>query len=182
MIFFILGLDLKSIDLEKGALDIIEEVNKDSSDAMELDIILDEDQKQYFKDFSEKSKEGGGRKRRETLSNAFRKWPNGRMPYIIDNSIDSYSRQIIAAAISIFQGKTCIQIVPRLPTDNDYVVFRYSHLGCFSNIGRTGGAQSILIGSGCRHLPVVLHEIMHALGFFHEQSRLDRDDHVTVIR
>ena len=34
---------------------------------------------------------------------------------------------------------------------------------------------------GCLYLSVIAHEIGHAIGFYHEQSRPDRNDYVTVI-
>lgn len=40
--------------------------------------------------------------------------------------------------------------------------------------------QNVSIGSYCDELSTVEHEILHALGFFHEQSRYDRDNYVTV--
>ena len=36
------------------------------------------------------------------------------------------------------------------------------------------------VGVGCLQHGVVLHELLHSLGLWHEQSRLDRDSHVTV--
>ena len=32
----------------------------------------------------------------------------------------------------------------------------------------------------CNGFDVVVHELMHALGFFHEHNRPDRDEHVYV--
>ena len=47
-------------------------------------------------------------------------------------------------------------------------------------IGRRSGKQQISIGSGCEHKGHVLHELMHTVGFMHEQSRKDRDRYVEV--
>jgi len=37
------------------------------------------------------------------------------------------------------------------------------------------------IGKFCETVAIVEHEIMHALAFYHEHSRPDRDDHVNII-
>lgn len=36
------------------------------------------------------------------------------------------------------------------------------------------------LGQGCVHHGVIVHEFMHAAGFWHEQSRYDRDKHVVI--
>ena len=48
-------------------------------------------------------------------------------------------------------------------------------------MGRQGGKQDISIGNGCERKGTILHEIMHSIGFIHEQSRPDRDKYVKVL-
>ena len=40
--------------------------------------------------------------------------------------------------------------------------------------------QNVSIGAGCDTRAVVEHELLHALGFYHEQSRADRDNYVHI--
>lgn len=57
-------------------------------------------------------------------------------------------------------------------------------VSCFSPVGRqyaSPGAQELSIGIGCNHKGIIMHELLHALGFWHEQSRSDRDDFLEVL-
>ncbi|KAB1256765.1 Astacin-like metalloendopeptidase [Camelus dromedarius] len=53
---------------------------------------------------------------------------------------------------------------------------------CFSSIGRSGGMQVVSLAPSClqRGRGIVLHELMHVLGFWHEHSRADRDRYIRV--
>lgn len=53
-----------------------------------------------------------------------------------------------------------------------------------SAVGRQGGAQTINITSwtGPNSMWIIAHELMHALGIYHEQGRPDRDTYVDVAR
>ena len=51
---------------------------------------------------------------------------------------------------------------------------------CGSYEGRIGGNQKLSLDSECFTPSLVKHELIHAIGFWHEQSRTDRDDYVTI--
>lgn len=80
-----------------------------------------------------------------------------------------------------YRTKTCIKLIPRT-NEKDYVVFDNSKTGCWSHVGKVGGPQTVNLHSkGCTALiGTILHEILHVLGFLHEQNRSDRDDHIKI--
>ena len=45
----------------------------------------------------------------------------------------------------------------------------------------TGVGQKLSLGGGCNHKGTIMHELMHAIGFWHEQSRPDRNLYVEVL-
>ena len=53
---------------------------------------------------------------------------------------------------------------------------------CCSYVGKRGnGAQAISIGKNCDKFGIVVHELGHVIGFWHEHTRPDRGDHVQII-
>ncbi|UYV74508.1 hypothetical protein LAZ67_11003725 [Cordylochernes scorpioides] len=70
----------------------------------------------------------------------------------------------------------------RRPEDQDYVAFVRSEATCNSMVGHVGGRQEIKLAEPCNNPSSITHEINHAIGFFHEHERSDRDDHIKVIK
>jgi hypothetical protein len=59
--------------------------------------------------------------------------------------------------------------------------FFFQSEGCLSTIGYQGKKQSLSIGTNCEHYSIIQHEFLHALGFYHEQARPDRDEYVKIL-
>ncbi|KAG7482453.1 high choriolytic enzyme 1-like [Solea senegalensis] len=110
------------------------------------------------------------------------KWPKkGRLvkvPYIISNKYSPAQINFIKSVMSTFHGATCIRFVQR-KRQKDFLHF-FRGAGCWSFVGYQQGEQLVSLSDGCFYTPVVQHEILHALGFHHEHSRSDRDDHVII--
>lgn len=89
---------------------------------------------------------------------------------------------MIERALIQYHQNTCIKFVPRRPTDRDYISIESGSSGCWSSVGRTGGKQIVNLQSpGCvKKIGTVIHELLHALGFLHEQNREERDKFVII--
>ncbi|XP_072249989.1 meprin A subunit beta-like [Leuresthes tenuis] len=102
------------------------------------------------------------------------------VPYVLDSGLEMNAKGVILRAFEQFRLKTCIDFKPR--DSEDYYISFQKKDGCFSYIGRTSlNGQVISIGRFCDSIDTAEHEILHALGFYHEQSRFDRDNFVTVV-
>ncbi|KAM6910436.1 meprin A subunit beta-like [Xenentodon cancila] len=89
------------------------------------------------------------------------------------------AKGVILRAFDSFRLKSCINFKPRASEDF-YIVIRNLNK-CSSFVGKKeANGQELSIGKNCDQVYIVEHEILHALGFFHEQSRYDRDDYVTI--
>lgn len=90
---------------------------------------------------------------------------------------------LIERALNEYHKNTCVKFIPRRTSDRDYISIESEITGCWSSVGRTGGKQVVnLQMQGCvRKIGTVIHELMHALGFLHEQNREERDKFVTIM-
>uniref|UniRef100_A0A8R1HPU0 Zinc metalloproteinase n=1 Tax=Caenorhabditis japonica TaxID=281687 RepID=A0A8R1HPU0_CAEJA len=104
-------------------------------------------------------------------------WPNLTISYEFYGGEETW-RQLIRSAIRHVEQNVCFRFKEN-GNDRDGLRY-YRGNGCWSNVGRIGGRQLVSIGYGCDSLGIVSHETLHALGLWHEQSRDDRDNYISI--
>ncbi|KAL3111188.1 hypothetical protein niasHT_019149 [Heterodera trifolii] len=127
-------------------------------------------------------------------------WTETTIPFTIAGMQNDVVAQSIFAAHRHISSLTCIrfayyQDANALVGRRDYM--EYSRLsGCWSMVGRLGGSQIVSIGFGCETIPgpaqlyqkiinsfswaLLCMKTLHALGIWHEQSRTDQENYVTI--
>ncbi|XP_067673194.1 MAM and LDL-receptor class A domain-containing protein 1-like isoform X1 [Haliotis asinina] len=118
-------------------------------------------------------------KRRNAVRDLYGTWLNRTVPYEIQSSYDDKQRREMRMAMEEFEQKTCVRFRPRT-IEPDYIRILPDG-GCSSSVGRKGGKQKVSIDSNCDNKGTIMHELMHALGFWHEHSRPDRDHYITIM-
>ncbi|XP_041661128.1 low choriolytic enzyme-like isoform X3 [Cheilinus undulatus] len=111
-------------------------------------------------------------------------WPksangNVEIPFLISKKYDDSERSEILKAMKDFEDKTCIRFIPRA-SQRVYLSIEPRY-GCFSLLGRVGDKQVLSLQRfGCVRHGIIQHELLHALGFYHEHTRSDRDQYVKI--
>lgn len=103
-------------------------------------------------------------------------WPTSEIPYFIQPNLPHPER--VQAALQMF-NRTNVRFIP-YDNHSDAIVFERSTGTCKSYVGYIGGLQKIFLADACSAREIA-HEIMHALGFIHEQNRIDRDASVRIL-
>ena len=105
------------------------------------------------------------------------------MYYTFHSSLTQTTINSIRTAMQEWSRRTCLRFILRTRSSiTDYTEFRSDDIGCKSNsVGRKGGKQVInLQPPRCINHGTIVHEIGHAVGFWHEQSRPDRNSYIRV--
>ncbi len=115
-------------------------------------------------------------------------WPNGVVPYSFDPDapFTASEQRYIRAQMDIVERDSNVRFIEKQPFHDDYILITEGKdaKACGSSpIGRQGKEQTLKLRRGCLGAAhrTTIHELLHALGVYHEQSRPDRDGFVRIL-
>jgi hypothetical protein len=126
------------------------------------------------------------------LNYSKKKWNNGKIYYSFHlynrrnknlqlRKFSHYEKSLIRNAMDKLENIADIKFIEvyHKPFHN-YLEIMVDE-GCFSGIG-SDHPQTVSLGDGCLYPEIIQHELMHALGFLHEQNRSDRNYYLKIIK
>ncbi|XP_039449032.1 zinc metalloproteinase nas-14-like [Culex pipiens pallens] len=110
------------------------------------------------------------------------RWPNAIVPYVITGNFSATEVSTIQQAMTQYAQTTCVRFVP-YTNQATFITIDNSASGCWSYVGHSTNNSYNHVNlqtPSCLTTGTVAHELMHAIGFYHEFTRPDRDDWVTI--
>ncbi|MBK8270012.1 MAG: M12 family metallopeptidase [Planctomycetes bacterium] len=104
-------------------------------------------------------------------------WTDGLVYYSFDPAVTSDQQSSMLEAMDSWEAVAGIQFIQR--TNQANYIYIFNGTGNWSYVGMTGGRQDLSIYNW-DYKYIMMHELAHALGVWHEQSRPDRDSYVQI--
>ncbi|XP_055600440.1 seminal metalloprotease 1-like [Uranotaenia lowii] len=109
------------------------------------------------------------------------RWPHKTVPYVFEpNRFNRMQIAMIRKAMRRIERVTCVKFTPRT-NQRDYIRIQGFKPGCSAQIGHLIGQQEVNFAPGCFQVGVLMHELIHVLGFVHMQSAPNRDEWVRIL-
>ncbi|XP_030246762.1 zinc metalloproteinase nas-13-like, partial [Drosophila navojoa] len=91
------------------------------------------------------------------------------------------NRNDVLQAFRTLESVSCVVFKEATRDQPDYLNITSDKVGCFAAAGYQGGPQELnLSPDGCFQHGVIVHEVLHSLGFHHQQSTWNRDEYVRI--
>jgi len=105
-------------------------------------------------------------------------WPSGTVPYIFASNVSSTNQTRAINAMQLWENVTNVNFRPWQGGDMAFLLIQDASSNS-SFVGPQGGPQVVNI-TNWNFPRIIAHELAHALGVHHEQSRMDREIYVTI--
>ncbi|CAG5073539.1 Similar to tld: Dorsal-ventral patterning protein tolloid (Drosophila melanogaster) [Cotesia congregata] len=124
-------------------------------------------------------------KKSVTLKEKMDLWDEAIVYYQIDDIFNGTQRRLIKQGLRMWEESSCIQFVQRNSNiHRDYVAITILECGCCYQENYQGrrnkGRSKLSLAKGCEDIEIILHELGHVLGFYHEHQHPDRDQWVQI--
>ncbi|XP_040566255.1 astacin-like metalloprotease toxin 5 [Lepeophtheirus salmonis] len=119
---------------------------------------------------------------RNLMSGMGSRWPNSTVPYKIGSGLIHYS-SMIKSAMEHIESNSCVKFVQQSKQKTYLnIVNNKPEYECFTTIGYSTQRENFLHLRlpQCLQFGIIVHELLHALGFDHEHNRYDRDEYIRI--
>ncbi|XP_045761306.1 zinc metalloproteinase nas-4-like [Maniola jurtina] len=112
------------------------------------------------------------------------RWPGNVLIYEFGhNEFNTAEQNLILRAMGWIEHFSCVRFRRRQPHEHNFVLITGRQTGCYAHVGfsSTRGAHTCnLARRGCMNNMIIIHELLHNLGFFHMQSAYERYNYVRI--
>ncbi|XP_055838795.1 seminal metalloprotease 1-like [Episyrphus balteatus] len=151
------------------------ERDPEQGDYFEGDIELSPEQKMAIE----------GKARNGLIAEQFR-WPDKNIFYkFTEGHFDKAHKNHVLRGMQMIEEVSCIRFLPANKSIKTFINITSLETGCHSAVGFQNKQQNVNfefneLDKGCFRLASIVHEFLHSLGFYHQQSASDRDEFVKI--